>query len=397
MKTIKCDILIIGSGIIGLSCAYNLILRFPKAKIIIIEKDKDVALHASGRNSGVLHAGFYYNQDSLKAKFCKKGNLFWQEFCQEYSLKINKCSKVIVATDETQIPQIYNLYAKGIKNKVNVKIIDEYELEQIEPNAKTCKLALYSPNTATIDPKEICLFLKKYLINKGVKFYFKEPFVSVKNNIVITKNYAIESYKTINCSGVYADHIAKSYGLSKNNIIIPFKGVYLNYSLPDKFIRTNIYPLPHPQNPFLGVHFTLGVDNKIKIGPTAIPAFWRENYTGVEGFNLFEFVNISFNELKLFILNKSNFRTLALEELKKYNQQYLIKTASKLVKKINPQGFTHWGAPGIRAQLLNNQTLELVNDFVVEKDQQSIHILNAVSPAFTASIPFTEYIVSKYI
>ncbi len=396
---LKSDFLIIGGGIIGLSVARELKAKFPDKKVVILEKEDNVAYHSSGRNSGVLHAGFYYTANSLKAKFTKDGNRALKDYCKKNKLKINECQKVVVATNEDELQSLYELEKRGIKNGVDVRLINEEELKQIDPNVKTYKKALYSPNTATVDPVEICNHIKQELIQNGVTFYFNEGYSQKidSNTIKSTKNREFKADKIINCAGLYADKIAKDFDYSKEYVIIPFKGIYLKYTNLDKPLRTNVYPVPNLDNPFLGVHYTITVDGDIKIGPTAIPAFWRENYKGVENFNFQEMSEILRYEAKLFITNAFNFRALAFEELHKYHKKYFISLALKMLHDIDTTGFNKWSKPGIRAQLLNTTTLELLQDFVVEGDDNSIHILNAVSPAFTSSFPFAKWVVENFI
>ena len=393
------DYLIIGAGIIGLAIAKELNQRYPDKKIIILEKEKDVAFHSSGRNSGVLHAGFYYTANSLKAKFTRDGNIEMTKFCEDNNLSINKCKKVVVTQNEEELKSLEELYKRGITNGVEVELIDEDKLNEMYPNVKTYKKALFSPNTATVNPVEIMQFLKNDLIKKGIEFRFDEGYnTNLNNNEILTsKKNRLKSKKIINTAGLYADKVAKDFGFSKNYTIIPFKGIYLKYTKDDKPINTNIYPVPNLKNPFLGVHYTVTVDNIIKIGPTAIPAFWRENYKGFDNFKLDEFLEIIKYELKLFIKNSFGFRNLAFEEMRKYYKPYFINLAVKMVKNIDKDGFNEWSKPGIRAQLLDINTLELLQDFVVEGDENSIHVLNAVSPAFTSSFPFAKWVVENYI
>ena len=393
------DYLIIGAGVIGLAIAKELNKRYPNKKIIILEKEEDVAFHSSGRNSGVLHAGFYYTANSLKAKFTRDGNIEMTKFCEENNLSINKCKKVVVTQNEDELESLEELYKRGITNGVEVELIDEDKLNQMYPNVKTYKKALFSPNTATVNPVEIMQFLKNYLIKKGIEFRFNEGYnTNLNNNEILTsKKNRLKAKKIINTAGLYADKVAKDFGFSKNYTIIPFKGIYLKYTKNDKPINTNIYPVPNLKNPFLGVHYTVTVDNTIKIGPTAIPAFWRENYQGIDNFKLDEFLEIIKYELKLFVTNSFGFRNLAFEEMRKYYKPYFINLATKMVKNIDSDGFNEWSKPGIRAQLMDINTLELLQDFVVEGDNNSIHILNAVSPAFTSSFPFARWVVENYI
>ena len=191
--------------------------------------------------------------------------------------------------------------------------------------------------------------------------------------------------------------IAKLFDFSKNYQIIPFKGLYLKYSGNDKPVRTNIYPVPDLNNPFLGVHFTITVDGKVKIGPTAIPVFWRENYYGLKRSNLTEFREIFSAQIELFVNNIFGFRDIALKEVRKYVKSHMAKQSLKLVKELDVRQFKKWGIPGIRAQLYDTSRKELSSDFIVESGENSIHILNAVSPAWTSSFPFTDWVVENYI
>lgn len=396
---LQADYLIIGAGIIGLALARELKNRFPAADILVIDKEADVAYHGSGRNSGVLHAGFYYSADSLKARFTREGNRMMTDYVAGRGLAINRCHKVVVASDLNEIEGVQELQRRGEKNGVDVRIIDEQELAEIDPNAKTTGIALYSPTTATVDPGQVCHALKDDLEAAGVRFLFGQGYLKRQGDaaILTTGGLVLEAGLTINAAGLYADTVARDYGFSQQYTIIPFKGIYLKYTGTDKPIRTNIYPVPNLKNPFLGVHYTVTVDGTIKIGPTAIPAFWRQNYAGLEHFRLGELLEILGWESRLFLGDNFGFRSLALSELKKYDRGYFTGLATKMVKQINTAGFNQWSKPGIRAQLLNTATKELVQDFVVEGDRHSIHVLNAVSPAFTCSFPFAAWVVDHFV
>jgi L-2-hydroxyglutarate oxidase LhgO len=397
--TEKSDYLIIGAGIIGLAIARELKSMKPNASIVIVEKEPDVAYHSSGRNSGVLHAGFYYTADSLKAKFTRDGNFAMKEFCRQKGLKLNECQKVVVAKDESELEPLYELDRRGKRNGVDVKIITEAEMKEIDPNAKTFKFALYSPSTATVDPTELNKAIRDELLENGVKILFGEGYKrKVDGNTIETiTGRMLSATKIVNTAGLYADRIARDFGFSQQYTIIPFKGIYLKYTKKDKPIKTNIYPVPNLKNPFLGVHYTITVDGTIKIGPTSIPAFWRENYKGMDNFKAGELGNVLSWEARLFISNAFGFRGLAYDEMKKYNKSYFVNLATSMVHTIDKSGFTEWSKPGIRAQLLNTKTLELVMDFVVEGDNTTIHVLNAVSPAFTCSFPFAKWVCENYI
>ena len=381
----------------GLVLALKLKEKNKDINIAIIDKESEVGIHASGRNSGVLHAGFYYTADSLKAKFTQQGNLALKEYCKIHNIPICNNGKLVVVKDESELPTLYELEKRGQLNGVEIHLVSEKEAAEIEPRARTFKSALYSPNTSTVDPKLVCKQLEKNLRDVGVQFFFNAPYIkrTSKNEIYAGKNKLFaDNY--INAAGLYADKIARDFDVGSKYCIVPFKGVYLECTDPGLELRTNIYPVPNLKNPFLGVHFTVTPYGKVKIGPTAMPAFWRENYKGLNGFVFSEFRDIMLTQLKLFKENSFNFRELAREELRKFNPSYLKELASKLVQNMDLAPFKQWGKPGIRAQLLDLQTLSLVQDFVVEEGESSVHILNAVSPAFTCSFPFADWVVDRY-
>ena len=392
------DYLIIGAGIVGMAIAKTLKERFPTSQILVIEKESSVAEHASSRNSGVLHAGFYYTADTLKAKFSVAGNKALREYCSSRKLLLNQIGKIVVAADEKELLQLYELEKRGKLSGSQVEIISEQQAKQIEPAVKTCGKALWSPLTASIDPKQVCHTLFQELSASGVKFSFRDAYRErLAAGIVVTAKGRYSAVKIINCAGLYADRIAHDFGFGKKYTIIPFKVLYLRYTKNTTDVKTNIYPVPDLKHTFLGVHFTKTVHNQIKIGPTAIPAFWREHYSFGSNFKLDEFISILYHEAKLFLTNSFGFRTLALEEMKKYSKSHLVKLSEKLADGIDPQGFTEFGPPGIRSQLINKETLQLVMDFILEGDAESTHVLNAISPGFTCSFPFAEYVVDHYV
>jgi L-2-hydroxyglutarate oxidase len=393
----KYDFIIVGSGVIGLTMASALKKRKGDARILIMDKEAGEARHASGRNSGILHAGFYYTADSLKARFTVEGNKAMKAYVQAKGLKINPCGKLVVAQNESDLGPLNELLKRGQRNGSNVRLIEAAEAREIEPNVRTFKQALYSPDTASVDPREVCASLKTDLAGLGAEFSYNTKYLGRTRNIVRTTRGDFEAGKIINCAGLYADKVARDFGFGLKYTMIPFKGLYLKYTKNKTDIKVNIYPVPNLKNPFLGVHFTKTVSGEIKIGPTAIPALWRENYDLKENFSLNEMAEVLFFESKLYMTNAFNFRSLAHEEMRKYNKEYFISLASAMVKDLDPAGFTEWTKPGIRAQLLDTQTLSLVQDFVVEGDKDSVHVLNAVSPAFTCAFPFSQYVAERFI
>lgn len=397
MSVKKDDYLIIGSGIMGLTIAATIREVKPKASILVLDKEPYEAEHASGRNSGVLHAGFYYTADSLKARFTVDGNQAMKAYCRRKGLLINECGKLVVAQNEEELEKLYELEKRGKNNGSDVTIIDESRAREIEPNVRTFKKALYSPATASVDPKQVCASIRHDLDQFGVVFSFSTKYLGRQGQTVLTDRGEFEAGKIINCAGLYADKVAQDFGFGHEFTMIPFKGLYLKYTKNTTDVKINIYPVPNLKNPFLGVHFTKTVHGDIKIGPTAIPAFWRENYTMNSSFNPAEMGEVLFYESKLFLTNAFGFRALAFEEMQKYAKSHFIALAQKMVQTIDPKGFTEFTRPGIRAQLLDKKSLALVQDFVIQGDAKSTHILNAVSPAFTCSWPIAKYIVNQYI
>lgn len=391
------DYLIIGAGVMGLAVARALRARLPSCKVIIIEKEKQVATHASGRNSGVLHAGFYYTADTAKAKFSIAGNRAWREFCKSRKLPLNESGKLVVPTNEQELEQLYELEKRGKQNGSQVEIISDEQARKIEPNAKYFSKALWSPLTATLDPIVACNALAEELAADGVTFSFSNGYQKRIGNDVYSEKGRISAGHVINCAGLYADKIAHEFGFGLRYTILPFKGLYLKYTKNSSDVKTNIYPVPNLKHTFLGVHFTKTVRDQIKIGPTAIPAFWRENYHWNKNFRFDECLQILSLEARLFLSNAFGFRSLAIEEMRKYSKRHLIALSEKLLAGCDPQGFTEFGPPGIRAQLLDKSNLQLVMDFIIEGDAQSTHFLNAISPGFTCSLPFAEHVLEHQV
>jgi len=393
MKT--ADFLVIGGGVVGLTIALELARRYPKAKIVVLEKEKELAQHGSGRNSGVLHAGFYYTADSLKARFTREGNARWKRFVKERGLRINECGKLVVAKHQGEIEGLKELKRRGDANGVETHLISLEEAKKIEPRVKTTELALWSPNTATVNPLECMAALAQEAHRQGIEILLESPYQARRGKSIITPREVISAGFVVNAAGLHADQVAHDFGVGLRYRILPFKGLYLYGSEPKGSLRTNIYPVPDLRNTFLGVHFTVTVDGRAKIGPTAIPAFWREHYGGLRGFNPRESFSILRDEALLWLRNDFGFRSLALEEIRKYSRPFLVAQAAQLLEGVKPENYQTWGRPGIRAQLYDHQAQKLVMDFVVEANAEGVHVLNAISPAWTASMPFAEYVVDK--
>jgi (S)-2-hydroxyglutarate dehydrogenase len=389
---ITCDFVVIGGGVIGLSIARDLRRRQPNACIILIEKESTCGAHASGRNSGVLHAGFYYSSDSLKAKFTRLGNKQLTAYCEEKEIPLNRCGKLVVAKDAGDLKSLDELFRRGKTNGIALQDLTESEAKAIEPRVKTHQRALFSPHTSTVNPLHVVDAMQQDALREGIQIKFGTAYIGRDGHRILTSQGPIDAGYVVNAAGLYADKIAMDYGFSEKYRILPFKGLYLYSNEPPGSIRTNIYPVPDLRNPFLGVHFTITADGKAKIGPTAIPAFWRENYEGFGNFKLGELIEVAGRGLGLLTGAQFDYRRLAVDEITKYSRKKMVSLASLLADCVREENYVTWGRPGIRAQLLDITKRKLEMDFVLEGDHRSIHVLNAVSPAFTCSLPFASYV-----
>ncbi len=388
------DFLIIGGGVIGLNLALEARRRHPDADVTLIEKEAACGRHASGRNSGVLHAGFYYAADSLKARFSRDGNRELTAYCEERRLAINRCGKLVVARDESEIAGLDELLRRARVNGVELHEVTAAQAQELEPHVRTHGRALFSPTTSSVDPGAVMACLAGDAKRAGVETLTGTAFVRPATDSVETTAGRISAGYVINAAGLYADRIARRYGFSEDFRILPFKGLYL-YAENGPPLRRHIYPVPELRYPFLGVHFTLTVDGRVKIGPTAIPALWREHYSGLGNFRTSEFLEIVRRGAVLWMRNAFDFRRLALRELRKGSRRRLVRLASRLLSEPLDARRWAWGSPGIRAQLVNVRERRLEMDFRFEGDDRSFHVLNAVSPAFTCAMPFARYLFDR--
>lgn len=389
------DFLILGGGIIGICVARELKRRFPDADVTLLEKEIACGLHASGRNSGIIHAGFYYSADSLKAKLTRAGNQAMIDYCEVKQIPLNRCGKLVVAKDEDDLPRLDELLRRGVVNGVPLENVTEKEAREIEPRVKTHQRAIFSPSTASANPQRVIEEMTEDAKNDGITIRTGVRYLRFRNGVVVTSQASFTAGHVVNAAGLYADKIALDFGFSERYRILPFKGLYLYSDEPPNAFRTNIYPVPDLRNPFLGVHFTVKEDGRVKIGPTAIPALWREQYRGFDNFKFGEFIEVLFREAGLMLSSTFDFQTLALEEVQKYSRPRLVALASKLAHGVRPEHYRRWGEPGIRAQLLDIKNRKLEMDFVIEGDVHSTHLLNAVSPGWTCAIPFARYAVDQ--
>ncbi|MDZ7760349.1 MAG: L-2-hydroxyglutarate oxidase [Desulfovermiculus sp.] len=388
------DLVVIGGGIVGLSCAWQLKQRNPKAAILLVEKESAFARHQTGYNSGVIHAGVYYQPGSLKADFCKRGSAMMFQFCRDHNIPFQQCGKLLVATDELEYERMEALLNRCIQNDIEIERLDERELRTQEPNI-TGVGALRVPATGITDfsciaEKMADLFISLGgEIQKGCKVdHMEENRQAVR---IITGAKTIESRYVLACGGLMADRLAKLIGIDIDFQIIPFRGEY--YRLPkklDNIVGHLIYPIPDPELPFLGVHLTRMIDGSVTVGPNAVLGWKREGYGRL---------NLSFKD-SFEMLSFPGFWPLiranlisGMSEMKDslFKSGYL-KRVNKYCPQITRKDLRPYPA-GIRAQAVKRNGT-LVHDFLFAESERSFHVCNAPSPAATSAMPIGEYIVA---
>jgi L-2-hydroxyglutarate oxidase LhgO len=389
---VRPDFLVLGAGVIGISVARELKRRYSDAKILVLEKEDGLGRHASGRNSGVLHAGFYYTAESLKARFTRDGNAELARYCDEHRIPLNRCGKLVVAQSEAEHESLDELMRRGRVNGVKLEEVDEKAVHEIEPRAITRGRALFSPTTASVDPSRVLSSMASQAVAEGIQIQYGVAYRGRADEDVLVSAGKYKPGYVVNAAGLYADQVARDFGFSCDYRILPFKGLYLYSNEPAGAIRTNIYPVPDLRHPFLGVHFTVTADSHVKIGPTAIPAFWREQYQGLDNFRPAELADVVLRQMGLMLSSGFDFMRLAWEEIRKYSRSRMVSLAGALARGVKLENYRTWGKPGIRAQLLNIKNKKLEMDFVFEGDNRSFHILNAVSPGFTCCLPFSRFV-----
>lgn len=388
------DVAVIGGGIVGLAIADAWLTKFPNARILVLEKESDVGQHASGRNSGVLHAGFYYTPDSLKAKLTRQGNMMLRDFCARSGIPVRDTGKVVVTRTEEEIPALLELANRGNHNGVPLEIVNEQELRRLEPLARTAQSALWSPTTAVADPVLVMTSLLQNLQRRGVSIHLNSRVSKVEPGRVTTSTGAtFFAGHIVNAAGLHADKIAHAFGEALEYSILPFKGLYWYLNWPAGRLTRHVYPVPDPRNPFLGVHLTVTSSGLVKVGPTATPALWREAYDKCRNFNFGEFTDIASTYPRFLFSKHHDVPRLICEEVPKYLKSAIVKQATSLVPSVAAQDFDHKGRTGVRAQLYHSHHNRLEMDFVVLHSEGRTHILNAVSPGWTSAFAFAAHVI----
>ena len=384
------DLAVVGGGIVGLAVADAMLAARPGARVLVVEKEPRLAEHASGRNSGVLHAGFYYHPESAKARLTRRGNQLLHAFCAEEGVPLRETGKVVVTTGPEQLPALQELHRRGLENGVPLELVDPGRLARLEPLARTHEQALWSPTTASADPVAVVEALGRRVRELGGEVRLGTRVTGAGPGWLETAEGRVEVGHLVNAAGLYADRVARWFGVGEEYRLLPFKGLYW-YAAPGSLpLRRHVYPVPDPRFPFLGVHLTVTAAGRVKAGPTAIPAPAREAYAGRAGWVGSEVGEVA-RTLPRFLAGqrRAGPRLLA-EELPKLSRRRLLAQARRLVPAAHEGLFHERGRPGIRAQLLDLRDNRLEMDFVVRPGPASTHVLNAVSPGWTTALAMAE-------
>ena len=392
------DVIIIGAGIIGLSTAYKISGKNPGLRICVLEKENALCKHQTGNNSGVIHSGIYYKPGSLKAQNCFRGYKLLLDFCDMYSIRYEICGKVIVATSEKELQGLQNLYERGIQNGLkNLKFLSLQEIKEIEPYANGIK-GILVPQTGIIDFLEVSKKIENLIKEKGGEIKFNEKVISIKeenNSVKIkTEKNSYSAGKCITCAGLHSDRLAKLTNKNTDIKIIPFRGEYYTIKKHRRnIIRNLIYPVPDPEFPFLGVHYTRRIDGLVEAGPNAVFAFKREGYKKSDisicdlADSLFwkGFVKIAFRYWKMGM--KEFYRS--------YSKSAFVRSLQKLTPEIIKDDLEPGGS-GVRAQACSGSG-KLIDDFLFIESKNVIHVCNAPSPAATSSLSIGQSICDKVL
>ncbi|WP_286886385.1 L-2-hydroxyglutarate oxidase [Aneurinibacillus sp. UBA3580] len=389
------DFAIVGGGIVGLSTGMALTKRYPGAKIIMIEKEKDWARHQTGHNSGVIHSGIYYKPGSYKARFAREGNAAMVEFCKEHGIAYDVCGKVIVATEPKELPLLDNLYQRGLQNELNVKKIDKEELKEIEPHVAGLA-AIRVPSCGIADYKGVSRTFARIIQEGGGELRLGtkvENIAEEANKVTIETNRGtIEARFLINCAGLHSDRVAKMTGMKTGMKIVPFRGEYYEL-VPEKrhLVKHLIYPVPNPDFPFLGVHFTRMINGEVHAGPNAVLAFKREGYTkkDIDIKDVFEVLTYS----GFWKMAMPNMKEGMKEMVRSFSKQAFLHSLQRLIPELTEKDIVPTHA-GVRAQALMHDG-SMVDDFAIFSGKSSMHVCNAPSPAATASIKIGEEIANR--
>jgi (S)-2-hydroxyglutarate dehydrogenase len=395
----KYDVVIIGAGIVGLATAYRLSLENPKLRLCILEKEDGVARHQTGHNSGVIHSGIYYKPKSLKALNCKKGYDELLVFCREHGIRHEVCGKVIVATKKEELSQLHAIFQRGIENGLTgIQRISRAETLDIEPHVN-CVEAIRVPQTGIVDFPQMCEKMAELIVASGHDLFFNQKALKIQpqtdgSNVVITEGGHFGAKLVVTCAGLYADKLTKMTNLDADFTVLPFRGEYFKLREDREYLcRHLIYPVPNPNFPFLGVHFTRMVRGGIEAGPNAVLSFRREGYSRWD-FDAQEFFET---------LTFSGFRKIAFkywrdglgEMHRSYVKSAFVRALQNLMPDITAADLVEGGS-GVRAMACDAAG-NLVDDFWFIENANTIHVCNAPSPAATASLAIGKTVADKVL
>ena len=398
---VRYDVAVVGGGVVGCSTAKHLAEQ-SACSVCVIEKEHRLGAHQSGRNSGVLHPGFNYPPGSRKAAFATEGTRRMKAYARAHGIPIEEFGVVVVATDGEEEARLRDLHSQAAANGVETELLDRGKLEEYEPHA-VGRAALHCPEAASIDSQQYVNALGREATNLGVEFFMGHRVEEIDhggpgaaNHRIETSNGEIEADYLLNAAGLYADELAAELGVGESYQVVPFRGEYYEI-VPDRtgLCETMIYPTPDPDLPFLGVHFTRRTDGKVIVGPNAVLAFGREAYRNTE-FDLRELVEtLGYPGFWKLMASRKMLR-VAWDELgKSYRKERFVAAARELVPDARPEDFTKSYA-GIRAQLVGADG-SLLKEPVFEHGPDSLHVLNAVSPGLTCSLPFGDHLAGEVL
>jgi len=394
VKEIKYDFAVVGGGIVGLATAYKLQLKYPTLNIIILEKEKELAFHQTGRNSGVIHSGLYYNPGSFRSKNCVDGRKQLVEFAKKNLIDHDVCGKIVLATNKIEQDKLSELKTRGDHNGlIGLQIIGKDKIKEIEPFAEGVE-ALFVPESGIIDYKAVTNKLSELIvqINPTSKIQTSCEVLDVKDEVLLTNQGNIQSYHSVFCGGLFSDRLAKKDDMKLKMKIIGFRGDY--YDLEDhakEKINNLIYPVPNPEFPFLGVHFTRMTDGNIECGPNAVFTFKREGYSKTD-FSLKDTLDVlTFSGTWRLFINHWKF---GLNEYRRaFSKRLFLKELRKMLPLLKMSDIKV-GRSGVRAMALGHNG-EVIDDFKIVKNEKNVHVLNAPSPAATSCLSIADEIV-KY-
>ncbi|GIS60261.1 MAG: hydroxyglutarate oxidase [Planctomycetaceae bacterium] len=391
------DLVIAGGGIVGLATAYRFLERYPDRRVVVLEKEHDVAEHQTGHNSGVLHSGIYYKPGSLKAQNCRAGKLAMETFCKEYGIAFERCGKVIVAVDETEFPALERIYDRGQASGVQCEMIGAERLGELEPHAAGLR-AIHVPEAGIVDYREVCRKLAELISQRGAEIRFGHQVCAIRQSdrdvVVETTGGEVAGDLLVNCTGLHCDRVTRMGGVRPEAKIVPFRGEY--YELTSEathLCRNLIYPTPDPKFPFLGVHFTRMIHGGVECGPNAVLAFAREGYRKRD-INLRDLCE-SLTYMGFLRMASRHWRTGMGEMWRSFSKQAFVKALSRLLPAIRAEHLV--AAPaGVRAQALSPDGT-LVDDFLVQPNARIVNVGNAPSPAATASLNVGSLVVDRLV